>query len=196
MPPRAAPPPTPRRTREAATASPIPAAEIPDPILHPNPRAARRRSREKTTERYPDAAPRLESSAPPPSGARPFRSGAELVVCVEPIDPADGEAFEPVPLGVGDRLVLGRSAEGNDIILPSPKVSRQHAVIERTPAGVTVRDLISRNGVFVGDERIEPDTEVPLTLGRSALIGAYRVVVVSPRNAARRTTSRQRALKD
>jgi ABC-type multidrug transport system ATPase subunit len=51
------------------------------------------------------------------------------------------------------RLVIGRSADCG-LCLPHPTVSRYHAALERSPAGLHLRDLNSVNGVFVSGARI------------------------------------------
>ncbi|HEV2980103.1 MAG TPA: FHA domain-containing protein [Solirubrobacteraceae bacterium] len=54
----------------------------------------------------------------------------------------------------GGRLTIGRVA-GNDLQLVHDTVSRQHAVIEvHRDSSVVLRDLNSRNGTFVDDERL------------------------------------------
>ncbi|HSC13577.1 MAG TPA: FHA domain-containing protein [Gammaproteobacteria bacterium] len=52
------------------------------------------------------------------------------------------------------RTLIGRS-EHNDICLPSPYLSRHHAVIVGTPEGYYLVDLNSVNGVLLNGERIE-----------------------------------------
>ena len=49
---------------------------------------------------------------------------------------------------LGERMLLGRS-EHNDLCLPSPYLSRHHAVIVGTPDGYYVVDLNSVNGVLL-----------------------------------------------
>jgi hypothetical protein len=49
-------------------------------------------------------------------------------------------------------FTIGRGP-GNDLVLPSLAVSRQHAELTRTDEGFVVRDLGSRNGVTIGGER-------------------------------------------
>ncbi|GIV06435.1 MAG: hypothetical protein KatS3mg016_2010 [Fimbriimonadales bacterium] len=67
---------------------------------------------------------------------------------------------------------IGRRA-GNDIVIPDPYVSGQHAVIEIIGADVRITDLGSTNGTFIGDTKIAPNmpTTVPsdalLTLGKT-----------------------------
>jgi ABC-type multidrug transport system ATPase subunit len=51
------------------------------------------------------------------------------------------------------QLVIGRSRDC-DITLPHPMISRQHALLERTPEGIRLRDLDSVNGVFVNGQRL------------------------------------------
>jgi DNA-binding NtrC family response regulator len=46
------------------------------------------------------------------------------------------------------------SAEGNDLVLADPDVSRQHLILTLTPDGVLAEDLESTNGTFLGDARI------------------------------------------
>lgn len=50
-------------------------------------------------------------------------------------------------------LVIGRTPTC-DICLPHPSVSRTHALLERIPEGLRVRDLGSINGIRVGGRRI------------------------------------------
>ncbi len=74
--------------------------------------------------------------------------------------------------GRGDeRLTIG-SAEGNDLVLRDPTVSRYHVELRRGARGVEVIDLGSTNGTFVGDVRLERGTVRPgarLSLGDSTL---------------------------
>jgi pSer/pThr/pTyr-binding forkhead associated (FHA) protein len=52
------------------------------------------------------------------------------------------------------RLTIGRAGGGSDVELPDPDVSRSHAAVECHGARIVLRDLGSRNGTFLGDERI------------------------------------------
>ena len=63
-----------------------------------------------------------------------------------------------VPLAPGDN-VIGRAPDGL-IMLPSSKVSRRHARIVVSPERVVLEDLGSRNGTYVGDQRIESAVEL------------------------------------
>jgi ABC-type multidrug transport system ATPase subunit len=68
-------------------------------------------------------------------------------------------------------LVLGRA--GADVTLPSPQVSRRHAVLERTTGGVALRDLGSTNGTFVDGQRV---THAMLAAGAVLQIGPFQLV--------------------
>jgi DNA-binding NtrC family response regulator len=53
----------------------------------------------------------------------------------------------------GARLAVG-TAEDNALVVRDPAVSRYHLELHRTPAGVEVIDLGSRNGTWVGSVRV------------------------------------------
>ena len=55
---------------------------------------------------------------------------------------------------LGERTLIGRS-EHNDICLPSPYLSRHHAVIVGTPEGYYLVDLNSVNGVLLNGRRVD-----------------------------------------
>ena len=65
-----------------------------------------------------------------------------------------------------DRLVIGREPSC-DICLPHTSVSRKHALLERLPQGLRLRDLRSANGVLVGGRRL---TE-PIFLAEQVRVG-------------------------
>jgi ABC transport system ATP-binding/permease protein len=54
--------------------------------------------------------------------------------------------------GLKPRLVIGRAPDC-DICLPHPTVSRHHALLERLPDGLRLRDLGSVNGVYLAGQR-------------------------------------------
>ena len=68
---------------------------------------------------------------------------------------------------------LGREGE-NDFLLPHPSVSRQHCEVWLTEDAVLVRDLGSRNGTFVGDERIQ---EAQVLDGQTLRLGDVELVL-------------------
>lgn len=60
----------------------------------------------------------------------------------------------------GGELVVGRSREKCDIVLPADNVSRRHAKVYTTDSGCFVQDLGSANGVFVDGARIRDVREI------------------------------------
>jgi transcriptional regulator with PAS, ATPase and Fis domain len=76
---------------------------------------------------------------------------------------------------VAETLVLG-GAEGVDLVIEDPAVSRLHAELEPLDSGLWVRDLESRNGTFVQGVRVIraciPEGGV-LQLGATALTVSY-----------------------
>jgi pSer/pThr/pTyr-binding forkhead associated (FHA) protein len=52
-----------------------------------------------------------------------------------------------------DSVSVGK-APANGVVIDDPAVSRLHAVLERLPAGWTLRDLGSRNGTYLNGERM------------------------------------------
>jgi pSer/pThr/pTyr-binding forkhead associated (FHA) protein len=78
-----------------------------------------------------------------------------------------------VDLGAG-HATIGRGAE-NDVALSwDSTVSQLHAVLERYPAGWSVRDLGSTNGTFVNNTRVA--AEHRLRNGDEVTIGSSRLV--------------------
>jgi transcriptional regulator with PAS, ATPase and Fis domain len=79
-------------------------------------------------------------------------------------------------------LVLGRG-DDCDVVLPSTAVSRRHAEIRRDGPLWIIRDLQSRNGVFVDGMRTD---QAPLELGSVLRLGDWVAVVSSaaPANQA------------
>jgi len=95
------------------------------------------------------------------------------------------EAAELLPLESG-QLSIGRD-EDNDVSIPDDgRASRQHALIEKLPAGWSVRDLGSTNGTFVNGERIVRDRA--LRSGDEIKVGDTRLVFRGDRKAADKAT--------
>jgi hypothetical protein len=69
---------------------------------------------------------------------------------------------------------IGR-ASNNDIVLPDPLLSRQHARIKATPPGYLIEDLGAANGVFINEARITGSA--PLRSGDTLRLGniSFRV---------------------
>ena len=66
--------------------------------------------------------------------------------------------------------VLGRDPDV-EIFLNSPGVSRRHALIRISAARATIEDLGSKNGTFVGDQRVDGSR----SLGDGDIIGVGSV---------------------
>lgn len=84
---------------------------------------------------------------------------------------------------VGDAFVLsdeensiGRN-DSSQLMLDDVTVSRNHAVIERSESGWSIRDLGSLNGTFVNKNRVN---EAILTGGEELQIGKYRFAFLLP----------------
>lgn len=58
---------------------------------------------------------------------------------------------------LGERLTLGRG-EKNDLVIPDPFSSQEHAVIFSRNGQYWVQDLGSRNGTYLNEVRIERPT--------------------------------------
>jgi pSer/pThr/pTyr-binding forkhead associated (FHA) protein len=69
-------------------------------------------------------------------------------------------------------MTIGR-AEENDISIADESVSRHHALVERRGNDYVIRDVQSRNGIWLGQQRVEEhklrDGDV-LSLGRAKLV--------------------------
>ena len=105
--------------------------------------------------------PRTRDSFGPSTGlATPFvtrhraprRTGTRVAAenCRFRVKWADGR----VTLDEGE-YVLGRDPDAEEIFLNSPGVSRRHARIRVSAGRATLEDLGSKNGTFVGDERVD-----------------------------------------
>jgi len=83
----------------------------------------------------------------------------------------------------GRAYVLGR-AEGCDLPLADPDASREHASVVRRGAQVLLRDMGSRNGVWLGDQRLAPDRDVVWRPPTMARIGISVLALDEPVSAA------------
>src|SRR5688572_25709713 len=68
---------------------------------------------------------------------------------------------------------LGREGE-NDVLVPHSSVSRQHCEVWLTEDAVLVRDLGSRNGTFVDEERVQ---EAQVLDGQTLQLGDVKMVL-------------------
>jgi pSer/pThr/pTyr-binding forkhead associated (FHA) protein len=82
-----------------------------------------------------------------------------------------------------DKFLIGRAKECA-LRAGSEAISRRHCAIVRRDTGYTVRDLGSRNGTHVNDEKIS--TEVPLKDGDELRVGPlkFRVAAAESNDAA------------
>src|SRR5262245_20561872 len=106
----------------------------------------------------------------PPSG------GASAFLVASPDTPEE----RSVP--VGDRPVRIGSDDDNELCIGDPHVSRRHAEVRRSPDGVILRDLGSKNGTFVEGIRVK---EVLLPPGANITIGATPIRFVAEGERAR-----------
>ncbi len=88
---------------------------------------------------------------------------------------ADGTIRE-IPLG-DQAMSIGRSEEA-DVVVADEKVSRLHCVIRLEDDMHHVRDLKSRNGSYLNEERIE---DAPLRSGDRLRLGSSVFEVMSER---------------
>ncbi|PDW03801.1 FHA domain-containing protein [Candidatus Viridilinea mediisalina] len=87
--------------------------------------------------------------------------------------PQAGQVSHRYELDPNDpQITIGRV--GCDITLDNPQVSRFHAQIDRTPAGLLLRDAGSSNGTFVNGQRLT--STHPLKPGDVIQIGAFKFV--------------------
>jgi len=81
---------------------------------------------------------------------------------------------------MGQRLRIGKSQD-NDLVLPDDTVSRHHCELERTKAGILVRDLGSTNHTRVGRTAIR---EALIDPGATLTVGSVELVVRTDPNRA------------
>jgi ABC-type multidrug transport system ATPase subunit len=96
----------------------------------------------------------LTPISPPPDGA-----GAESTVrwTGQALAAVRDQTRRPIALDTlfakKNRVLIGRAPDC-DVCLSHPMVSRYHAMLERTPMGLRLRDLSSVNGISVGGDRV------------------------------------------
>lgn len=83
----------------------------------------------------------------------------------------------------GRVYVLGR-AETCDLPLADPDASREHAQVVRRGAQVMLRDLDSRNGVWLGEQKLAPSKDVVWKPPTMARIGVSVIALDEPVSAA------------
>ncbi|WP_256868197.1 FHA domain-containing protein, partial [Micrococcus luteus] len=112
------------------------------------------------------------SGRPAPPAAPAAHAARPTVVIGRPVTEPAGPALEldgrMLPLD-GDDLILGRSAERADLVIPDSSVSREHLRLLTVGSTVTLLDLGSRNGVLVNGRRV--DGSVTLRDGDVVTVG-------------------------
>ena len=117
--------------------------------------------------------PARDSAKTVPTGA-PSRSGPEAANVVAVIQWPSGAAT-----GISAQLNIGRDPRFCSFAMEMASdshVSRQHAVLEVCAEGIRVRDLGSRNGTFVNDERVPSDRAVIVDRDARIRFGPHSVV--------------------
>jgi len=74
-----------------------------------------------------------------------------LILLKSPGGAAPGQSFS---LNSGDEFTIGRDAEVCQIVIPNNSVSRRHATVYLSNGRLLIKDLDSRNGTFVNQNRI------------------------------------------
>ncbi len=107
----------------------------------------------------------------------PLRSGPCLISLQPDLSP-------DIPLS-SSHMLLGKSRQKADVILPDDTVSRVHARIEHKTDGFYVSDLYSTNGTWLGEQRLESGIAVRLKEDEVLQMGElrYRVYTGSAMNA-------------
>jgi len=79
---------------------------------------------------------------------------------ITPVQPSKPSPFDTktidiksLDLPLGESIVVGRAKDA-DLVVDSPQVSRHHARLTRTSAGIEVQDLGSTNGTFINGKRL------------------------------------------
>jgi pSer/pThr/pTyr-binding forkhead associated (FHA) protein len=95
-------------------------------------------------------------------------------------------ASQPLTVEVVRQASLGRYAPTNQVqpridLTPygeaAQSVSRQHAMIRRTEAGVVIEDQASLNGTWLNGTRLEPYRPYPLQPGDHLRLGQLQMAI-------------------
>ena len=88
----------------------------------------------------------------------------------------DGETFRTQVLPASGTVQLGRSPKC-EVVIENGSISRIHARIEIGEELLTIEDLGSANGTFVGDRRLERGHPEPFGIGEALALGMVTVLV-------------------
>jgi transcriptional regulator with PAS, ATPase and Fis domain len=111
------------------------------------------------------------------------RGGDATVALLIPAGRADRVQATGKLAPLADALQIGRGAGSSPgaLLLDDPLVSGQHARLARTPEGYQLTDVGSKNGTFLGEQRLEApvllDDGARLFIGNHALV--FRIVPVT-----------------
>jgi phage tail-like protein len=105
------------------------------------------------------------------SGATPHRVPEPPPEVGQLLIYAEGRLVRSLALNV-PVITIGRTP-ANVLPLPHPSVSRAHADVRVTDAGVILTDRGSANGTFLNDTRLAPEQPVQLVHGSSIRIGPF-----------------------
>ena len=110
-----------------------------------------------------------------------LRHGMQLTIGANPVDQVVASYQNPLgadsvtssqTLNLGQQpIYLGRD-DANEFVLPSPLVSRRHAVVEPIVQGYQIRNLGSTNGLFIAGHQVE---QAVLHDGDVIQVGPYAV---------------------
>ena len=134
---------------------------------------------------------RARPAAPPPTAEAddPGMTRVRMAMPKFLLRGVSGPTFGKVHAMVGT-LMVGRTSDA-DICVPIDEISRQHARLQVTPAGVLVEDLGSANGTFINDRRIE--TPTLLKAGDEVRFDNVRFLLLSPTHEAHAAAGTARA---
>jgi len=127
------------------------------------------------------------SDAARPDQARPAAGGATVVRAAPPklaLRGVTGAYFGKV-IPLSGRITIGRDP-ASDLVIDEAEVSRHHAVIDATPAGMFLRDQGSANGTFVNGSWVK---DVELKVGDQIGFDRNRFLVESLSDARARVAS-------
>jgi phage tail-like protein len=100
----------------------------------------------------------------------------QLIVALE------GNVVQTVALSTAT-LTIGRTPD-NGLSLPHPNVSRRHAELRLTPAGLALTDTGSSNGTFVNGQQLLPQQPRVLPNGATFDIGPFTITFHAGADAA------------
>jgi predicted Zn finger-like uncharacterized protein len=121
-----------------------------------------------------DATTRKRPAAPAPRASEGLKLPADAKLSLAVISGRDaGKIFQ-----IGKpRIVIGR--QGADFNVDDPEISRAHAAVEIAGESVTLVDLGSTNGTYVGEEQVSAaplENQAEFTVGTTTLM----LIVTTP----------------